>query len=256
MSNMKRLTAKKALIEDLISGDYYTQEGFKSNYLITNRGEKISRASVVGTVMNKFINDDESYGFIVLDDETETIRAKFFQDLSKMEDVEEGQLVEVIGKVREYEGEIYLNTPELIRQLEDPNFLTLRLVELAEKFKKMKETEEKIMEMKKDDPDGFKDRAAEKFGEDMVRIALRSEESRSETEEAESEEEEESAEEYKELKKNVLEMIENLDEGRGAPYQDITEKAEAEEKKIDEVINDLLTEGTCFEPRPGKIKKL
>lgn len=253
MGKMKRLTAKKALIEDLKSGDYFTQEGFKSNYIITKRGEKISRANVIGTVMNTFVNDDESYGFIVLDDETETIRAKFFQDLSRMDEVEEGQLVKVVGKVREYEGEIYLNTPELIQELEDPNFLTLRLAEMAAKFKGMKEVREEIEDMKSEDPDGFKEKAIEKFGEEMVRIALRPE---SPEEGKIDTDEEDEGEEYKELKENVLEIIDDLDKGKGAPYQDIAEEVEAKEKKIDEVINDLLTEGTCFEPRPGKIKKL
>lgn len=246
----KRLTAKRSLIEDLVKGEYFTREGFKSNYLITPRGGKVSRVKVVGTVMTKFVNDDESYAFIVLDDGSETIRAKFFQDLSDFEKVEEGDLVKVIGKLREYEDEIYIN-PEVVKPVEDSNSLTLHLSEVAEELNGIKEDRERLEELKEKYPDNYKEQLSEELGEEEARILLDSVSGGGISEEKEEEEPQNG-----ELKKDILDLIDDLDEGQGASYQDIIDELDEEEGKIDEVINDLLTEGTCFEPRPGRIKKL
>lgn len=247
----KRLTAKKALVEDLIGGDYFTQEGFKSNYLITPRGQRVSRAKIMGTVVTKFINDDESYAFIVVDDGTETIRGKFFQDMSKFKKIDEGDLVTVIGKVREYEGEIYLN-PEIVKEVEDPNYLTLHLAEVASELKKLHEGKKILEKLKEEHPDNYGEVLADEIGEERARSLLMKESADT----GKIEETEEGKERNGEFKKKIIKIIEKLDEGQGASYQDIIEEVEEDEKKIDEVINDLLTEGTCFEPRPGRIKKL
>lgn len=251
--DQKRLTARKVLAEDLINGEYHTREGFQSNYIITPRGERVSRANLVGTVMVKFINDDGTYGFLVLDDESETVRGKFFQNMTLLEKVEEGDLVQMIGKAREYEGEIYVN-PEIVRVVEDPNYMTLHLAEITRKLKDLKEARDRIEELKEEDPDNYKDKAADELGGETVRNILSSEElSVSEFDAGSSKEEEEKA---GEVKSDVLEAIEELDEGKGASYQEITDSLDYDESVIEEVINDLLTDGTCFEPRPGKIKKL
>jgi len=245
----KRLTARRALAEDLVNGKYYTREGFQSNYLITPRGQRISRVKIVGTVATKFVNDEESYAFIVLDDGTETIRAKFFQDLGDYEKVDEGDLVMVIGKLREYEDEIYIN-PEVVREVEDPNLMTLNLSEVVRELARLKKDKEKMEELKEENPDGYEDMLADEIGAERARGLLEAEGVEGEVSTDEEEEED------SELRKEVLGSIEDIDEGEGASYQEIIDEVDAEESKIDNVINDLLTEGTCFEPRPGKIKKL
>lgn len=248
--NQKRLTAKRALAEDLVSGSYFTREGFQSNYLITPRGQQVSRVKVIGTVVTKFVNDDESYAFIVIDDGTETIRAKFFQELEDFKEVEEGDLVMVIGKLREYEDEIYIN-PEIVKQVGDPNLITLNLSEIASELKHLQEDRERLEELKEESPEEYEEKLAEEIGEERARSLLKAEAPGGGGGEEKEEEMEDS-----ELKKEILGVIDDLDEGKGASYQDIIDEIDADEKKIDEVINDLLTEGTCFEPRPGRIKKL
>lgn len=247
----ERLTAKRALVEDLVSGRYFRQEGFKSNYLITPRGQRVSRVKLVATVTTKFVNDDESYAFIVLDDETETIRAKFFQDLGDYEKVEEGDLVLCVGKVQEYEGEIYINS-EILKEVEDPNLMTLNLVEVVEELKSLEEDKERLEELRDEHPDNGEEVFAEEVGIERAEAIIKAESLEEEDSFGESEEEEDKSE----LRNEVLEAIEDIDEGEGASYEDIIDEVEAEESDIDNVVNDLLTEGTCFEPRPGKIKKL
>lgn len=248
----KRLTARRALLEDLVNGGYYTREGFQSNYLITPRGQRVSRVKVMGTVMTKFVTDDENYAFIVLDDGTETIRAKFFQDLDNFNKVEEGELVKVVGKLRKYEGEIYINS-EVVKKVKDPNSLTLNIAEIVKDLKELKEDKERVKELKEEHPKDWEERLADELGEERARVLLmaeKPEEGKEELEEVEEKPKED------ELKEEILDLIDRLDEGEGASYQEIIDQTDSEEKQIDGVINDLLTEGTCFEPRPGRIKKL
>jgi RPA family protein len=115
-------------IKSLYTGQYIVQEGFNPNYIEIN-GERISRVRVLGTVIDKFLSEDGNYGTITLDDGTDTIRAKAFQDLRIIEPIEKGFVVELIGKIREYNAERYLQ-PEIIVKVEDPNFEVLRKLEL------------------------------------------------------------------------------------------------------------------------------
>lgn len=248
----ERLTAKRALVEDLVSGRYFQREGFKSNYLITPRGQRLSRVKLVATVTTKFVNDDESYAFIVLDDGSETIRAKFFQELEDYEKVEEGDLVLCVGKVQEYEGEIYINS-EILKQVDDPNLMTLNLAEVAKDLKSLKEDKERLEELREEQPENGEETFAEEVGVERAEGIIKSESLEEEDIFSGGDEEEE---DNSELRNEVLEVIEEIDEGEGASYEEIIEEVDAEESQIDNVVNDLLTEGTCFEPRPGKIKKL
>jgi len=58
------------------------------------------------------------------------------------------------------------------------------------------------------------------------------------------------------VKNKILKIIETLDKGEGADYQDILIKSGLLEKNIDIAIQDLLETGVCYEPHPGKIKKI
>lgn len=122
------MVAKKLDIKTLYTGKYIVQEGFNPNYIEVN-GERVSRARVLAIVIDKFISEDGNYGTITLDDGTDTIRLKAFQDLRIIEDVEKGDIVEAIGKIREYNEERYLQ-PEIIVKIDDPNFEVLRKLEL------------------------------------------------------------------------------------------------------------------------------
>ena len=77
----KRLVAKRVKIRDIVKGKYFKQEGFEPNYVITDYGLKVSRISIVATIVDIYTNDDRTYGAITFDDGTEIIRAKYFQDL-------------------------------------------------------------------------------------------------------------------------------------------------------------------------------
>jgi len=246
MVERKRLTAIKTEIKDVVGGRYVKAEGFESNYVITPNGLKISRARILGTVMTKFITEDGNYGFIVLDDETDTLRVKAFKNTKIFDNIEVGDLVDVIGKIREYDEEIYLS-PEIVRKIKNPNFLILRKAELLNQKKEFEEIKKKVKGFMKSttDLDEIRKLAeAEGIDPGIVEAIV------------ESEEKEPEKEDKKSLKDSVLKIIDNLDEGTGAEYTAIITESKLSEVEVEEVINDLLSEGTCYEPRPGRIKRL
>lgn len=123
-----RMVARKIDIKTLYTGKYIVQEGFNPNYIDVN-GERVSRVRVLAAVIDNFLSEDGNYGTITLDDGTDTIRVKAFQDLRIIEPVEKGDTVEVVGKIREYNEERYIQ-PEIIVKVDDPNYEVLRKLEI------------------------------------------------------------------------------------------------------------------------------
>ncbi|KKT20450.1 MAG: hypothetical protein UW05_C0036G0002 [Candidatus Giovannonibacteria bacterium GW2011_GWC2_43_8] len=76
----KRQVATKVRIESLSSGKIIEKGGRK--FLETKYGEELSRVRVMATVVGKFISEDSKFASITLDDGTDTIRGKGWQDIS------------------------------------------------------------------------------------------------------------------------------------------------------------------------------
>ncbi len=245
----RRLTAKKAFIREIVNGKYIRKPGFESNYVLTDLGRKISRVRIIGLVVDKFVSPDEKYATITLDDSTETIRCKAFINTKIFDDIEKCNLVEVFGKLREYNGEIYI-IPEIIRKV-DSNFEILRLLELEEILREQKEKIKRVSEFQKQTSDLNELKMALKNvipWEEVEGILEAQEMMEKKVEEKEIT--------MNEIKNKILEMIERLDKGEGADYQEIIEKSGFSERDIDIAVQELLESGICFEPKPGKIKKL
>lgn len=262
----KRMTVRRLLLEDIINSKYYKKEGFEPNFIITPSGINASRVEVVGTVMDTYQNDEQTYGALTLDDGSEVIRIKFFQDLKAMEGISVGDIIQVIGKVREYDDEIYVQ-PENIN-IRGMNYEMLHLLDVRETKNNWKELVSQVKKLKEEDKsekDIVNEFKGSKFLPKDVESILKyldadeqfetanemdngSSFSRSDMHESEVEEEGD--------KRTVLGIIEDLDDGEGAGYSDIIEKSDMSEERVETVINDLLSDGTCYEPKPGKIKKL
>ncbi len=204
----ERAPARKVRLLDLISGQWMKKEA-EAGYVLTTYGEKVVRAWIMATVVSKFLSEDGRYVSVTLDDGTETIRTKAWQtnDQSKSEqdmsfrllsNLQVGDLVDVIGKVREYGGEIYI-TPEIVRKVDNPNLQTLRRLEILTKIKNFKP---------QIDPKEI-------------------------------------------LRQEVLAAI-----GDGIDYAELLTKLGRPEAEIEPIINELLAEGLCYEPGPGRIKRV
>jgi len=204
---IERQTARKVRIVDLVSGEWVKKEGMEPSYVVTPRKDAVSRARIVATIVTKFISEDGNFASITLDDATATIQAKLWRETKLLTGANVGETVNLIGKVREYEGDIYV-VPEIIRKVSPDEESLFRL----EVLKSMKSPEKKA---KASEPRKEK-------GED--------------------------------LRKKIISIIERS-EG-GIKYGDLLEKAGVPEESVEDIINELLGEGICYEPTPGKIKKI
>lgn len=248
MPQQKRQTAKLATTEELNSGKYFQKEGFTPNYLLTPAGRRFSRARTVATIVDTFVNDDETYGSITIDDGTDTIQIKFFNELDQLKDYETGDIIEAVGKVREYQGEIYMNAEILVqRSIKEELLHELNHKKKVEEWNQIRETVQQLKESGKDQKEIEKEMAG-KLDEDEVDSLLQSFGEQFDNQ---------SPEERENLERDVIDAVESLEDGGdGVSYEDIADEVDAPEDELEDTINSLLSEGTFYEPEPGKIKKL
>ncbi len=135
----ERQVAHKMDIKTVNSGKYVQidrtseENKYTPNYVEMEDGTQISRVRIMATVLDKYISEDGNYASLTLDDTTDTIRCKIFKELDIIETIEKGDLIDLIGKIKEYNEERYLQ-PEVIVKIENPNFEVLRILELKKMF--------------------------------------------------------------------------------------------------------------------------
>jgi uncharacterized protein YeeX (DUF496 family) len=184
-----------------------------------------------------------------LDDSTDTIRCKTFVNIKIFDGFGEGDFVDAFGKIREYNGEIYI-IPEIVKKV-DPNFETLRLLELEKILREQREKIKNIKELQKQTSDLNELKTAVKQF-----MSLEDAEGILEAQQITENMTEEKVISSVEIKSKILNLIEKLDKGEGADYQEILTKSGLSENDVDFSIQDLLESGVCFEPIAGKIKKI
>ncbi len=236
---IERQTAKKVRIWDVMNGTFEKKEGFEPSFVKTQSGEEISRARILGTVVSIFIAEDGNYASVTIDDGTDTIRLKVFKTTKPLDSLETGDVVDVIGKVREYEGETYV-IPEIARKTEDPNFELLRRLELVHKEKGMKKAKDFL------EKNRGKDR--EELKKEFEKEGL--EKQWAETSLTGGKE----GKEKSVLKREILQAIESSPDG--IVYSELAKRVKAKETDLESAIDELLNDGICYEPSPGKIRKI
>lgn len=244
MVEKKRLTAIKTKIRNIASGKFVTQEGLEPNYVIAMDGTRISRARVLATVVDKFISDDKKFSSITIDDGSDTIRVKAFNSLI-LDSLQLGDTVDVIGRLKNYEDETYIS-PENIFFINDPNFEILRELELIDIEKKWENKKSVVLNYNKQVSD------LSELKELMKEFSVKPEEVESILQSSESEDEPGNDDK----KAKILEIIEKTDSSDGCDYSLLIAHSGLPEDEVDSIVEELLENGVCFEPRPGKIKKL
>ena len=225
MENIKRNTAYKVWIADVISSKYLRgQEQFDAGYVEVN-GNKISRVNILGSIVDKFINEN-SVSFN-LDDGSGAVRLRTWNDSANLFDnIEIGDMVLVIGKVKEYNNFIYV-APEVIKKLDNPLWLKVRKLELVKMYGDVKRVDniagDNLFTMKSSDDDAVMNIAEEKVENNIINP-----------------------------REIVLSLIEKLDFGDGADINDLVKKIGF--NSASDVINDLLLNGEIFELHKGKLR--
>ncbi len=222
---IKRQVAYKVWISSITNGTYVKQEGWSPNYIEIN-GNKVSRVNLMATVVSKFNSEDGNYSALTLDDGSDTIRCKAFgPDVFKIKDINIGSIVRFIGKVREYNEETHLS-PEVVREIEDKNWLLAWNLELGEPEKVAPKDQATL------------DKSEQKEGGE------KQEEPKVETISDEN------------FSSKILGIIKKLDEGDGADLTKVIAGSKLEDDEAKNIIAGLLKAGDIFEPKKGLLKPL
>ena len=201
-----------------MKGNYTKSEGWTPSF-VEFEGEKYSRVAVVGSVVSKFTSEDGNYAAVTIDDGTETIRIKAFgPDVQKLSNVSVGTLVRCFGKVRQWSDEIYL-APEIVRVLDDPNWLLVHKIQLGKPAGAVTPEESK--------PQVPEQIAVEQLKSDAA-----------------------------DVQKKVLILIKELDSGIGAEMDEVAEKSGLSGEEARNILYGLLKAGDIYEPKKGRLKVL
>jgi len=237
-----RSTAHKVKIEDLANGKYVRSSEAEPGYLLTPWGQHILRARTIATVIDKFISQDQNYGTLRIDDGSETIRLKAWrQDVQTLADFKVGDLIDVIGRVREYEGEIYL-VPEVIARVEDPNW------ELVRELEVLRARRQALVQ-------GGRPQPEPKPEVRRLEVELPAPGAAPAVETIE-EVEEPLPEVPEDVKKKVLLAFDKLDSGGGVAPLDIAAELDMSQAEVDDALRVLIADGEIFEPKVGRFRRL
>ena len=201
------MTAYKLPIADL-KGEYV------DNSLIIAGGAQIQRAWISGIVIQKRA---DKYLSILVDDGTGSMRVRVFEGAEEI-DVELGDVVEVAGRIKEWNNRLYL-IPDFIRRITLNTELLRRLEAL------------RVRKMLKENPPKEPAPAASQPKE---------------TEKSRIEEKEVDENEQKVLEATEGEM--NLSQ--------IVEATNMKEEDVSKILDDLCDKGEVFEPKPGKYRRI
>jgi len=227
MEQQLRQTAYKVWISDLINKQVQKEEGeWSPSYIIVDN-KRVSRVNIIANVVMKYKAEDGGYSTLTVDDSSSDIQIKAWkEDISLMEDIEIGETVLLIGKVREYNSQVYI-VPEIIKPLDSSEWVELRKKELSRLYG---EREVKVQETPKP-----KEKKEEVVPEDEVKVEEVSMSGNSD-------------------RQKILNIIENLDKNEGSDLMEVIQESKLDEEAANTLIQELLKEGEIFEIKPGKLK--
>jgi RPA family protein len=219
----KREIAIKTKISTLLTGKFVKQPDMQPSYIQDEYGRNISRVNLIATI----VSEPEDVGpssVIMVDDSSGQIQVRTFDNTITLDNLEVGNIIVLIGKIREYNQEKYI-IPEIIKIVEDQKWVTIREkeIEFLEKnlekqpIEESKDTEETTIEKNQET-------------EDLEEIIESS------------------------PTEDIYNLIKKIDNGQGALIDDII--AESGKKNTEQIIDNLLKEGEVFEISPGRIKVL
>lgn len=128
------MIAYKMRIVDLVNGKLKS-DSIGGVVLSTPFGES-KEARILGTIIDSYRNSENTYGSFTIDDGTATTRIKAWSDKVQLLDkFRVGELIDIIGRVGEFQGEIYL-TPDNIIPI-TPNYWIYRELEISKRMKEL-----------------------------------------------------------------------------------------------------------------------
>ncbi|MCX8147406.1 MAG: OB-fold nucleic acid binding domain-containing protein, partial [Candidatus Woesearchaeota archaeon] len=212
---------------------------WEPNYIIYNNKE-VSRINIIGVVVSKNQDGFSGNSSVIIDDGSGRISLKSFEPNKFLDGVSVGDIVVVIGRPREYGGEIYI-MPEMGKRIGKEKWVEVRRLELE--IEGVKQNSQKIM------PSSY-------FGPEKVAPPSLNRGTNKEIvyEENKKEEVLENFDKDDGGFLQIVELIRRFDKGDGADYREILENSTIE--NTENIIKELLKNGDIFELRPGRLKLL
>ncbi|HLC60939.1 MAG TPA: hypothetical protein VJJ52_05935 [Candidatus Nanoarchaeia archaeon] len=138
-SFQKRQVAYKVWISDILNSNFMKDET-SAGYIKINE-VVVSRANLIATVVYK-ADQEQALSSVMIDDGTGKILLKSFETFAAFSKVDIGDMVLVVGRVREFGNEKYI-MPEILKKLNDIGWMAVRKLELKDLIA-VEQKEEKI----------------------------------------------------------------------------------------------------------------
>jgi RPA family protein len=216
-NQIKRAVAYKVPISLILRSNYVKDEGEFSPNFLEFRDMKVSRVNLIGAVI-AIENINEANRSILLDDGTGGIAIRGFEQNTIPTDVSIGDIVNIIGRPREYGSERYV-LPEIVKKISQ-KWMLIRKQELKEYC--VQDIEDKEINQQQ-----------EPLVEDII---------------------EESTPGALSKRNKIIEFIKGNDPGSGVDIEIIIQNCQIE--SCEQLIEDMLKEGDLFENLPGKVRIL
>jgi RPA family protein len=155
----KRNVAYRLRIGDILKGSPMISEG-KFLFLELS-GRNVVRVNLIANCIDKFVQEGErQFGSLTVDDASGQLKLKVFgDDVSKVVDVMQGDTLQVIGNMREWNGEVYM-IPEVCKKV-DSRWLLVRKLEIEKMRKGMPIEDDGASELKNKILDRIKEAESE-----------------------------------------------------------------------------------------------
>ena len=228
---IKRSTAYRIRLKNVVNSPYEKREGFNPSVIKFNNLE-ISRVNVIASIVGKYLTDDQNYCAITLDDGSETIRVKNFGvEVGIIKELNVGDIVRIIGKVKEYNEEKYI-AGEISKVL-NPNWLIVNEIELSNQKQTTTDSStndsiNKVIETKTNSSEN----------EEIISISSESSDSESS------------------IKQKILQYLKNNDNGTGVIMDQIMTSLDVSSEEVKDSLYELLKVGEIYEPKKGILKIL
>jgi RPA family protein len=231
-----RQTAYKLWIADIVRGAYVQPQTEGEFGHVLFRGLKINRVNILAPIIT--VDSGENILTITLDDGSAAIQVRAFkEDAGMLQGLQIGDLVMVLGIVREYMSTVYI-TPYVVKRLENPAWMTVRKLELKKLYG------EKIPAVEA--PQQASQTAAQPH---VAQVSeLQPAQNQQETSEVRTTEKPQ----INPRQKILQEVAATGDEGINTDV--LIEKTQLPEQQAEDIITELLKEGEIYMPRPGRIK--
>ncbi|MBI2656037.1 hypothetical protein HYX06_06460 [Candidatus Woesearchaeota archaeon] len=121
----KRNVACKARISDILSGRFAKDDASAGYVIIGN--SNVYRVNILANFVYKSEQSNSSNA--VIDDGTGKISLRAFENKNIFSNIDIGDFVLVIGRIREFGNERYI-MPEIVKKIDDVSWVNLRKLEL------------------------------------------------------------------------------------------------------------------------------